>query len=478
MDFQYPVVVVPGITASVLRDEYPPDPEPVWRVVERDYERIALHPDEPDEEEAEEPRFRYERSEPARVRSDRVFSIPYDELIRELRHDLTRRADEPTPVYPFAYDWRQPLRPIEERLADFVEEVIDRTKLTRHYHRDGYWDDPRVDLVGHSMGGLIIAGYLEAHGGENVRKVATLATPFQGSFESVIKVAVGTANLGPESSASRERETARLTPALYHLVPSMEEGVDADDGLSDDLFDPAAWQPGVVQTIMEYIRLYGLEHEEAGAVEEVKRQDWRERAEDLFATMLSQAAEHRERIDGLKLEDAGLAEDDWLCVVGVGETTRVALKITEKDGAPFFDLTSKHRKNGYLPPREREKLSAELEERDEEMPDLWETGDGTVPYPGAKPTFLPLEKLVCVSGEEFGYWEVRDKVLNAGAGFHGILPKMNLAHKLVVAHLKAPKGERGRAHDGLRGRRAPDLAVNVEWEPPLEGLKERKITEE
>jgi len=474
MDFQYPVIVIPGITASVLRDEYPPDPEPVWRTVEKDYERIALHPDEAREEESEEPRVRYERAEPARVRVDRVFSIPYDELIRELRHDLTRRADEPTPVYPFAYDWRQPLKPIEEQLADFIEEVVERTKLTRHYHAAGYWDDPRVDLVGHSMGGLVISGYLEAHGGDRVRKVATLATPFQGSFEAVIKVAVGTANLGTQSSASRERETARVTPAIYHLAPSMDGGVEAQDGLSDDLYDPAAWQPGVVQTIMEYIRLYGLEHEEAGAVEDVKKENWRERAEALFAQMLSEAGEHRKRVDGLKLKKAGLAEDDWLCVVGVGEETRVSLEITADDeGKPFFDLSSRHRKNGYLTPRERK----ELEERGEEVPDLWETGDGTVPYFGAKPKFLPLEKLVCVSDKEFGYWEIRDKVLNAGAGFHGILPKMNLAHKLIVAHFKTPKGEPGKAHDGLRGRRAPDLAKNVEWEPPIAGLKERSVTE-
>ncbi|HSR42735.1 MAG TPA: hypothetical protein VLL48_11200, partial [Longimicrobiales bacterium] len=309
------------------------------------------------------------------------------------------------------------------------------------------------------------------------RKVATLATPFQGSFEAVIKVAVGTANLGTQPSSSRERETARVTPAIYHLAPSMEGAVEAADGLSDDLFDPAAWQPGVVETIMEYIRLYGLEHEEAGAVEEVKEESWRGRAEALFARMLSEAGEHRKRVDGLELKKAGLAEDDWLCVVGVGEETRVSLEFSADDeGRPFFDLSSKHRKNGYLPPRERK----ELMDRGEDVPDLWETGDGTVPYFGAKPKFLPLEKLVCVSGEEFGYWEIRDKALNAGAGFHGILPKMNLAHKLIVAHFKTPKGEPGKAHDGLRGRRAPDLAKNRKWKPPIAGLedRERKITED
>ena len=38
------------------------------------------------------------------------------ELVDELRHDLTDAADEPVPVYPFAYDWRQPLDAVEEQL--------------------------------------------------------------------------------------------------------------------------------------------------------------------------------------------------------------------------------------------------------------------------------------------------------------------------------------------------------------------------
>jgi len=475
MALQPPVIVVPGITASVLRDEYPVKPEAVWRLVKKAYGRIALHPDDVSPETPDAPGPRYERSEPARVRADRVFGIPYGELIEELRHDLTPRADEPTPVYPFAYDWRQPLRVVEAELARFVEEVVERTMLTRHYHRGGYWDDPRVDLVGHSMGGLVIAGYLEAHGGERVRKVATLATPFRGSFEAVIKVAVGTSNLSARSESSRERETARVTPAIYHLVPSIPEAVEARGGLSEDLFDPDAWQRGVLETIVEYIRLYGLEGEEAGAVEEVKRERWRERARELFGGMLATAAAHRDRITGFDLRDAEMKDDDWLCLVGVGEETRVGLRIAPDDeGRPFFDLGSEHRKNGYLPPDERRKR----EERGEEPPEPWETGDGTVPYAGAKPPFLPLEKVVCVSGREFGYWEIRDRILNAGAGFHGILPKMNLAHKLVVAHFKAPKGEPGRAHDGLRGRRAPDLAPDVAWDPPIAGLKERRLEEE
>ena len=83
---------------------------------------------------------------------------------------------------------------IESRLAEFVEEVIDRTKLQRHYHNQDFADRPKVTLIGPSMGGLAIAGYLQTYGGDLVSKIVTLAAPFQGSMEAVAEVAAGTGN--------------------------------------------------------------------------------------------------------------------------------------------------------------------------------------------------------------------------------------------------------------------------------------------
>jgi hypothetical protein len=89
---QNPVIVVPGITATELRDEYPVNHDTVWSVFHKHYERIALHPDN----------ARYEVIEPARVVPNRVIPIAYNEIVEELRHDLTPAADEPTPVHAFA----------------------------------------------------------------------------------------------------------------------------------------------------------------------------------------------------------------------------------------------------------------------------------------------------------------------------------------------------------------------------------------
>src|SRR5262249_12995632 len=151
-----PVIVLPGITATYLEDRYPISPELVWAVLTKNYERAVLHPDDP--------ALRYELREPARVTPGQVYEVAYRELGEELRFNLSPRADQPVPVYAFGYDWRVPLDIVERALDDFIKEVIARTKLMRHYNDAGYGQNAAVTLIGHSTGGLLIAGYLERTG--------------------------------------------------------------------------------------------------------------------------------------------------------------------------------------------------------------------------------------------------------------------------------------------------------------------------
>ncbi len=426
MSYVAPVIVVPGITATQLRDEYVLPPETVWSaVLNRDYSRIALHPDN----------VRYEALEPARIAPDNIFEIAYRELLSELRYNLREHEDVPVPVFPFSYDWRQPVGMIEEQLSVFVDEVIERTKLLKHYYEAGYADKPMVSLVGHSMGGLVITGYLQRYGSKSrVDKVVTLATPFQGSFEAVIKIATGTANLGTDTASSREREAARITPSLYHLLPSCD-GIEADPGLPDSFFDPGMWQRSILATLKEYVRLHSVQEKNID-----------KQASSLFTGLLTQAANHRKRIDRFKLQRAGLSEKDWLCVVGVNSKTRVRVKVRKTDQGPSFDFQS------------------------EDRMDLWErkstegqrlTGDGTVPFEGALPKFLPTENIVCVTPGDYGYWEVQDRLISSVAGFHGILPNMDMLHRLIVRHLTGRPDPRGNTW----GRSAPGV---TNWQPPLE----------
>jgi pimeloyl-ACP methyl ester carboxylesterase len=427
----YPTIIVPGITASYLTDEYPLPHQTIWSVMTKEYERAGMHPDD----------LRYEAIEPARVVPGQVFEVAYRELIEELRYNLRTAEDKPVPVFvfAFAYDWRQPLDAIELQLAAFIEEVIARTRLLRHYDREGYAGAPKVNLVGHSMGGLIIAGYLQRAGAAaRVHKVATLATPFGGSFEAVIKVTTGTADLGVSAPSSREREAARLTPSLYHLLPSFAEGVDIDPALPQSLFDPAVWQPSILKTIEDYIRQHGL-----------GRRAIPEQAATLFTTMLAAARDHRARIASLDLAQCGLTPAQWLCVAGAGSDTRVQLAVRRNGRTPEFSFRTKDRMNLW---------GKAAEERTSQ------TGDGTVPLAGALPPFLTAANLVCVTPGDYGYWELKDSALTGVAGFHGILPNMNLLHRMLVAHLSG----RPVKYDNVWAWRAPGVET-AQW--PIAGME-------
>ncbi len=396
-----PVVVVPGITTSDLHDEYQLPPEAVWTMVrKRHYERVILHPED----------RRYELVEPARVMPRGPFPLVYQELVEELRDGLSESTDGPVPVFPFGYDWRFPLDWTEQRLAGFIREVIDRTLLTKHYRDTEYAESPKVTLIGHSMGGLIVAGYIARHSADLVDKVVTLASPFQGSHEAILKVATGTSNLGDDSGKARERRMARLTPALYHLLPSFPGALAVDDGLNPDIFHPRAWQPNVAATVARQV------------------DGWDVSGRDLFNQMLDEARAHRERITNLDLPE------------------RVALRVrADHNGRPRFDLRSRERQNLWGADRNRERPN---------------TGDGTVPLAGAIPPFLGASRVVCVSPDDFGYWEVRDRALSAMAGLHGVLPKMNMLHRLILRFLLGT----GDRYGNTWGRRVPGVE---RWEPPL-----------
>ncbi|MCZ6858679.1 MAG: alpha/beta hydrolase [Alphaproteobacteria bacterium] len=419
-----PVIVVPGITATYLVDEYPLPPEVIWKVLggSKDFVRSALHPDS----------LRYELKEPARVQPGQIYEVAYRELIEELRHNLTPVEDQPVPVFPFSYDWRLPLDASEGELSLFVVEVIERTLLLKHYYGDAeFRENPKVNLVGHSMGGLIIAGYLKRAGEmAPVGKVVSLASPFRGSLEPVLKITTGMADLGTGAAGSRDREAARLTPALYQLLPSFAGALVTRGNAPGDLLKPDAWQPGLINTLTDFIKLHGRSPKNP-----------REKAERLFSAILQQAREHRMRLENFSLNDAGLGDDDWLCVVGIGAKTRMYIESKlDQSGNVEFEINSSQRFNEGT-----------------------KTGDGTVPLPGALPAFVPANKVVCIDPDDYGYWEIQDKAMTKIAGFHGILPNMNMLHRMIVRFFTGADNK----HGNTWGRVLPGID-KAEWDPPLD----------
>jgi len=430
-ELQNPVIVIPGITGTSLYDEYPLKPDALWTaVLNKEYGRLALHPED----------LRYEASEPAVVRARALLGMAYDDLLEALRYDLTSRPDQPTPVFAFPYDWRQDVRETGAQLAAFVTEAIARTKLLRHYR--GYERSPKVDLVAHSMGGLVICEYLAQFPAQHsVGKIVTLGTPYLGSIEALVKLLTGLGNISGAVPKAREREAARSMPAIYQLLPSFRGAVKAISTPAPvtDLFNVAAWQPGVLESLAEYIRQHAVEpgNQKTRAI----------RARELLKDLLTKARRHRRRVNGLNLGAVGLSASDWLAIVGIGARTRVRAEVALDAGQPRFQLTEKDWVND---------------------PKSGATGDSTVPFSGALPPFIPKESVVAVTPDDFGFWELRDRVLGSQAGFHAMLPNLNLAQRLALKHL------RGKRYRGpVAGRPGPGVDPE-HWSPPIPGLEPRE----
>ena len=156
----------------------------------------------------------------------------------------------------------------------------------------------------------------------------------------------------------------------------------ADAGLKDDIFLPEAWQPGVMDTLASFVRMYGLDQSNPG-----------QQALALLKEMLDAAWKNRYRLERTQIENS----KDWLSIVGMNETTRVRMRITkDTDGDPRFDLTDNDVRNDWK--------SADPSQR------IY-SGDNTVPYLGARAKFIPTEQVVCLTPDDFSFWEFKDRLL-------------------------------------------------------------------
>jgi hypothetical protein len=125
------------------------------------------------------------------------------------------------------------------------------------------------------------------------------------------------------------------------------------------------------------------------------------------------------------------------------------MRITNNNGSPMFDLSSKYRLN--------------LWRKDKSNPASWRlTGDGTVPFEAALPNFLDISNIVCVTPDDYGYWEVQDRLAAGVAGFHAILCNMDMLHRMIVRHFTGKPDTTGNTW----GYPAPGVSA-AQWKPPL-----------
>jgi len=92
----------------------------------------------------------------------------YDGLIETLENAGYQKNDD---LFIFNYDWRQPVNQIADQLEEFLQKWV--------YPKA----EDKIDLIGHSLGGLAARTYLQQYPDHQVDQLITLGSPHRGSVK-------------------------------------------------------------------------------------------------------------------------------------------------------------------------------------------------------------------------------------------------------------------------------------------------------
>lgn len=156
--------------------------------------------------------------------------------------------------YQYGYDWR---RDISEQAAHLDEQIGAAQDAVRNARKLPPGTPVKVDVVAHSMGGLVLRYYLRYGavrlpddgslppltwgGAANVRRAVLVATPSAGSPLSLDQLIDGWA-LKPITPHYRASILGSF-PAVYQLLPRVRHARVVDEsGAAINLYDPAVWR--------------------------------------------------------------------------------------------------------------------------------------------------------------------------------------------------------------------------------------------
>jgi pimeloyl-ACP methyl ester carboxylesterase len=250
---QPPVVLIHGVLGSKLRDKN--TNEDLWpgsasRLFLHDYSDIAFDIDHDTLTPMSDNIEAYAISEGA-VGKDfygKIVQTLGDSAGYKLAHVGQKVDPKQKNYYVFHYDWRQDNAISARQLAEFIDQIqVDYSN-----------PDLKVDIVAHSMGGLISRYYIRygkqdvltdndfdqkitMYGGDHVRRVILLGTPNLGSVKTlnlfIDGVDIGLKQIGTETLATM--------PSLYQLFPHpLNDWIVNSSGepLDRDLFSVETWR--------------------------------------------------------------------------------------------------------------------------------------------------------------------------------------------------------------------------------------------
>ncbi len=166
--------------------------------------------------------------------------VPFVKVYDNLRSTFLDNAGytEGEDYFEFYYDWRKPLNELANGLRDYLENTV----------LDGKLPETKVNLVGHSMGGMVARAYGQTYGEDKINKIVTSGSPHEGVI-SAWKAWSG-ASVGERWSwewiglqlylhmhklkySSPVATVHGLTPGLADLLPIFDFAKDKNDQVID-----------------------------------------------------------------------------------------------------------------------------------------------------------------------------------------------------------------------------------------------------
>ncbi|MBI2607843.1 MAG: alpha/beta fold hydrolase [Candidatus Doudnabacteria bacterium] len=111
-------------------------------------------------------------------------------------------------LFFFPYDWRIDLDTTKASLNQKIKQI------------QGLTGFQKVDIVAHSMGGLLVEDYLDTYGQDKINKLIFVGTPHLGAPKAAKILLYGDHMSIPWLEEDRIQEIAHNSPAVYQLLPN------------------------------------------------------------------------------------------------------------------------------------------------------------------------------------------------------------------------------------------------------------------
>jgi len=212
-----PIILIPGIQGTKLTNSNEVDFKLIWSGIKKFFSNIHALALQKDGISDAKPEAIIERAD--------VEDMAYSEIVNYLR-------ELGYPVYIFGYDWRKSNVYTGLELQEYVNKLKKKLNVQK------------VNFITHSMGGLVLSGYMSLLKKEEIdktiNKVIFTVPPFLGSIEATFNLVIGKSRLF--NSSDDFRKVGRTFPGLYELLPVYKAAYEMEGGGIDFYNADTYWQ--------------------------------------------------------------------------------------------------------------------------------------------------------------------------------------------------------------------------------------------